>query len=89
MRFAPGNHVPAMDGPNPRPAEKDEDEDAEPEGFPAMEGAGKHRLKVRFPRFRSDAFHPAVVPDEKGGPGDEEEEDEEPVGNGQRTVSRW
>ena len=54
-----------------------------------MEGAGKHRLKVRFPRFRSDAFHPAVVPDEKGGPGDEEEEDEEPVGNGQRAVSRW
>lgn len=47
-----------------------------------MDWAGEHRLKLWLPGRRSEAHHSAVAPDEEGGPGEEKEEDEEPVGDG-------
>ena len=78
----PEESIEMLLGPPPPPTEEDQDEDTEPEGFPAVEGAGKHRLKLWLPGCRSEALHPAVAPDEEGGPREEEKEDEEPVGDG-------
>ena len=71
-RGHPEEAIEMLLGPPPPPTEEDQDEDAEPEGFPAVDGAGKHRLMLWLPGCRSEALHPAVAPDEEGGPGEEE-----------------
>lgn len=81
MRFAPRNRVVVMNGPDPRPAKEDHDEDSSPKGLPAMEGTGRHRLRLRVPGLRGEAFHLPVAPNEKGNPREEEDEEEEPVGH--------
>lgn len=81
-RAHPKEAIKVMLRPRSGPAEEDEDEDAEPEGFPAVDWAGEHRLRRWLPDCHGEAFHSSAAADEEGAPRKEEKEDEEPVGDG-------